>query len=338
MSFLIWGAGAIGGTIGAYLVKAGHPVILVDRVAEHVDVVNSRGLKVTGPIDEFSVQVPAFTPDTVSGKFQTILLCVKGQDTETATHALLPFLSENGYTVSVQNGLNELLIGEIIGKKRTVGSFINFGADYMEPGVIHFGGRGAVVLGELDGKTTPRIQQLHRIFQDFDENAIVTSNIWGYLWGKLAYAAMLFVTALTNDSMADALANPSYRGLYIAIAREVLSVATRKGITPAAFDGFDPHAFMPNTDPAISMKSLDDLVAFNRRSTKTHSGIWRDLAVRKRRTEVDNQLGPIVGFGEQMRVPTPLNARLIGLIHDIENGKRIQCMETLDELIEILLN
>jgi len=193
-----------------------------------------------------------------------------------------------------------------------------------------------VVLGEIDGKSSDRIKSLHRLFLEFDNGAVVTDNIWGFLWAKLSYGAMLFATALTNDSMADALAAPAYRTLYIAIAQEVLSVARAREIAPESFNGFDPHAFMPDTDPAVSIRSMDEMVAFNRLSTKTHSGIWRDLAVRKRRTEVDPQLGPILVHGAQVGVPTPLTARLIDLIHDIENGNRSQEVSNLDILKRIM--
>ena len=74
------------------------------------------------------------------------------------------------------------------------------------------------------------------------------------------------------------------------------------------------------------------MVAHNRRSLKSHSGIWRDLAVRKRRTEVDAQLGPIVEFGERHGVPTPLTARLIAMIHEIEDGARPLAAGNLDDL------
>ena len=217
-------------------------------------------------------------------------------------------------------------------RQRTVGAFVNFGADYHEPGVILFGGRGAVVLGELDGTTTPRLQELHGVFLDFDANAMVTANIWGYLWGKLAYGAQLFATALTHESIADAFAAPNYQDLYIALAQEVMRVARAHGITPEAFNGFDPAAFMPETAHDLSIKSLQEMASFNRQSAKTHSGIWRDLAVRKRRTEADDQLGPIVTFGHKVGVPTPLTARLIALIHEIEDGQRPQQVANLEAL------
>ena len=73
-------------------------------------------------------------------------------------------------------------------------------------------------------------------------------------------------------------------------------------------------------------------MAHNRRSAKTHSGIWRDLAVRKRPTEVDAQLGIIVSLGAEAGVPAPLTARLVALIHEIERGERLQSLDALAAL------
>ena len=328
----MWGAGAIGGTIGAHLARAGHDVTFVDRAADHVAAINTAGLRIEGPITQFVSRAPAFVPDDLVGEFEHVVLAVKAQDTADATRALAPHLRADGYVVSAQNGLNELVIKSIVGDARTMGCFVNFGADYLEPGVIQYAGRGAVVLGEIDGQVTPRIGELHRAFRDFDDAAIVTTNIWGYLWGKLAYGAQLFATALTNDSIADALADPRYRDIYVEIAREVMRVARARRITPEGFNGFDPHAFAPDADRRVAERSLDDMVAFNRRSAKTHSGIWRDIAVRKRRTETDAQLGPIVALGAEVGVPTPLVSRLISLMHEVEGSELPQSHETLDLL------
>ena len=144
---LIWGAGAIGGTVGAYLARAGQGVHFVDRDAEHVAAINGRGLEITGPIAEFRVAAPASAPADVRGRFATIFLCVKAQDTADASRALLPHLTDDGYVVSAQNGLNELTIAKILGEPRTMGCFVNFGADWLGPGRILYGNRGAVVIG-----------------------------------------------------------------------------------------------------------------------------------------------------------------------------------------------
>jgi 2-dehydropantoate 2-reductase len=319
--------------MGAHLARAGHDVTLVDAVDEHVAAINRSGLRITGPVAEFTTRVSAHTPDALTGQWDAIVLATKAHHTEAAAHALRPHLSAGGCVISAQNGLNELAIAGIVGAERTVGAFVNFGADYIEPGVIHYGGRGAVVVGEIDGRITSRADAIRSAWLDFDDRALVTPNIWGYLWGKEAYGTMLFATALTNESIADALAMPAYRHLYIELAREILAVATARGVEPKAFDGFDPTAYSPGAAHDAAARSLDSLVAFNRRSAKTHSGIWRDLAVRKRRTEVDAQLGIVVTLGLDAGVSTPLTQRLVELIHDVENGVRAQSLETLDLLV-----
>ena len=332
MRFLVWGAGAIGGTMGAYLARAGHDITFVDNVPEHVSAISTNGIRITDPVEEFTQRVPAFTAAMVNGEWDTIMLCTKAHHTEAATRALLPHLAKSGCVISVQNGLNELAIAKLAGAERTVGAFVNFGADYLEPGVILHGSRAAVVVGEIDGRVTPRVTAIRDAWRDFDDRAIVTSNIWGYLWGKEAYGAMLFATALTNESIADALAMPAYRHLYAALAREILAVAKARKVTPEAFDGFDPAAYFPDAPAGAAERSLDDLVVHNRKSAKTHSGIWRDLAVRKRPTEVDPQLGIVAMLGKESGVPTPLTTRLVELIHEIERGKRPQSLATLDAL------
>lgn len=330
MQILIWGAGAIGGTLGAYMIRAGHNILFVDIVEAHVKAINQSGLQIKGPVGEFTVAAEARLPDQLSGKQEAILLCTKSQHTRSATESLAPFLADDGFVMSVQNGLNELIIEEIVGRKRTLGAFVNFSADYHAPGKILYGGRGAVVIGELDGAITPRLKRMESIFCDFDENTLVTENIWGYLWGKEAYGAMLFVSALTHQSIAEALADARYRHLYIRAAGEILSLADRLGIEVYGFNGFEPSAFLADDRAGINL-SLDTLVAFNKVSAKTHSGIWRDLAVRKRPTEVV-MYQPILAQAESINFDLRLTRRWIQMIRDIEDGTREQSLANLDEL------
>jgi 2-dehydropantoate 2-reductase len=333
---LIWGAGAIGGTIGAYLARAGHDVVFVDVVPEHVVAINEKGLAIEGPVETFTIKAPAFTPDKVTGRFDRILLCVKAQHTEGAAKALLPHLTEDGMVVSAQNGLNELTIARIVGANRTMGAFVNFGADYLEPGRIIYAGRGAVVLGEIDGKMTKRLEALHALMRDFERDAVATDNIWGYLWAKLGYGALLFATALTNDSIADGLALPQYFDLWRALGSEVMAVAKAEKVRPLGFNGFDPAAFARGGDRARAQRSIDEMVAFNRKSAKSHSGVWRDLAVRKRKTEVDAQIAIIADIAEKHGLKAPIIRRLVALVHDVEDGHRPLDRANLDRLAEAM--
>lgn len=320
---LIWGAGAIGGILGAYLARAGHAVHMVDIVEDHVRAMRERGLVIEGPVEAFTQVLPASTPAELEGRFQRIILAVKAHHTKGALDMLVPHLAPGGFVVSAQNGLNEAVIAERIGAENTVGCFVNYGADWLEPGRILYGNRAAVAVGELDGRNTERTREIHSLLRLVEPDAVLTDNIWGYLWGKLGYGALLFATALTPLSMSDAMARPDHRAVYQALGHEVMRLAAAQEIRPLGFNGFDPDAFR-TADAKGMAASLDAMVEHNRHTAKTHSGIWRDLAVRKRRTEVDAQVGLLVDLGRKHGVETPALARMVELIHDIEEGRRTQ--------------
>lgn len=331
---LIWGAGAIGGTLGAYWARAEAPVLMVDIVPEHVEACRTRGLSITGPVESFRQVVPAVTPDQLTGTYSRIVLAVKAGATEAALAALSPHLAEDGFVLSAQNGLNELVIAKAVGERRTMGCFVNFGADWHGPGEILYGNRGAVVVGELDGVATGRARAMHKLLQAFEPEAVLTDNIYGYLWGKLAYGAMLFGTALTNDSMSANFADPRRLPVWLALGREVGAVAAARGVRSLGFGAFDPAVFAPGAPEGPQVETIRWLADYTSRTAKTHSGIWRDLAVRKRKTEVGPQIGIISALGREVGVTTPALETLVALVQDVEDGKRPMSFETLKVLIE----
>ena len=332
-TILIWGAGAVGGTLGAYLARAGEDVLLVDIAEDHVAAMNRDGLAIEGPVEQFTQPVRAATPAQVNGRFRRVILAVKAHHTQQAVRALKPHLADDGSVLSAQNGLNELLIAAEVGAERTVGCFVNFGADWLGPGRILLGNRATVALGELDGRASARAADYHRLLRLFEPAAVLTPNIWGYLWGKLGYGAILFATALTDASMSDNLASEPHFSVFHRLGREVMAVALQQGVTPLGFNGFDPLAFMPDAPEALARRSVADMAEFNRHTAKTHSGIWRDLAIRKRKTEVDAQIAIIAEIGAKAGIATPTIDRLVALIHDIEDGRRPQSWATLDQLV-----
>jgi 2-dehydropantoate 2-reductase len=215
-----------------------------------------------------------------------------------------------------------------------MGAFINFGADVLEPGVVHFGGRGAVVLGELDGRQSERLARVQRALLNFEPNTITTNNIWGYLWGKMGYGALLFGSALTPDSIVAVLDSRDARPVLTELAREVMTVAAAEGVTPMGFNGYDSTAFGPQGAPAAVDASFDAMVAFNRRSAKTHSGIWRDISVHHRKTETDAQFAPIVNLAHRRAISIPRILRLLELMREVESGARPLAMDNLRLLAE----
>ena len=298
MRLTIIGAGAIGGTIGAHLIRAGHDVLLCDADPEHVAAINSAGLTIEGPVESFTVPATAVTPDCLPGGLDRVAIAVKSHHTREAAKLLRGRLGPDGYVVSFQNGLNADAIAAQAGRDRVLASFVNIPADVIAPGRIMQGHVGMVRIGEPYAQViTPRVAELAQAVP----YAVATGNIMGFLWAKQAYGAMLFAGAVSPLPIADTFEDPRWRPLMTAVAREVLSQATAR---PEPIDGFDPGDLEG---------SFASLVAFNRGSAKSHSGIYRDLVVRKRKTEVDGQLAGLRG---------PLTGYIAELVRAIESGQR----------------
>ncbi len=332
---LVWGAGAVGGTVGACLVRGGHDVTFVDIVCEHAEAIAdpSRGLHISGPIADFRITAPALTPDRVAGTWRRVLLAVKAQHTRNACASLLPHLAQDGCVVSLQNGLCEPVIADVVGGSRTVGAFVNLGADWTGPGEILYSNRGALVIGETDGSITPRVRELHALLRAVEPCAKITDDIWSHLWGKAGYASLLFAQALGDLGIADCLERPELLPLWRALAGEVVCAAIAEGVEPRGSDGFDTEAFGPDGTEEQARNSVSDMVAFYRPNLKTHSGVWRDLVVHRRPTEVDAQMGTIVHLAARRGVACPKLAALVRMIHEIENGQRPVSDRNLTELL-----
>jgi 2-dehydropantoate 2-reductase len=331
MRVTIVGAGAIGGTVGAYLARSGTAVEMVDKDAAHVAAMTEKGLTIQGFDETFTVSVEAITPGKLSGPLEVVLLAVKAQHTADAVRSVAPALTPDSTVVSLQNGLCPRIIAAEVGADRTVGALVNFSADYLEPGLITYAGAGTVRIGGLDGQPSPRLDTAAALLSGWGA-VEVTDNIWGYLWGKLGYANMLFGTALTDETMADII--DRYRPLMVELGAEVYEAADRERVRPEPFDNVEPSVYYPREahDWDRINASLDDLVARRKTDKKSRSGIWRDLAVRKRRTEVDEQIGAVLKIGRGHGLAMPLTDRLVTMIHELEEGTRERTVANVDEL------
>lgn len=323
----VWGAGAIGGTVAAWMARAGVDVVLVDREVAHVRAMQRDGLLVDGVREAFRVPVTSATPEEVAGTFELIFLAVKCMHTEQALESLVPHLAAGGAVVSLQNGLNEQVIARHIGPERTIGCFVNFGADWQAPGHVQHGGEHPIFVGELDGRHTERIDQVQALLARFCETH-VTEDIWGYLWSKLSYASLLFATALVDAPVADIVADPACGQVLHRLVREVMQVPHARGIRLQRLVDYWPEDY----ETADCGPAMERSAAHFRGQLKVKTGVWRDLAVRRRRTEVDCQVGISVQEGAELGLDLPMNRRLIELIHEIEEARRTMAWDNLREL------
>ena len=335
MKITVYGAGAIGGITGAKVAMAGYDVTFVDKVPEHVDAINREGLLIEG-VSEERVRAPALLPDRMNGHLDTVLLCVKAQDTAASMEVLMPHIGPGTTVVSMQNGLNEELIASMIGAHRTVGCLVNWGGDYINPGHILYGGDGPMRIGEMDGATTDRIVKLQQALNHVNPTTI-TPNIMGYLWSKAIWGCFYIGNALGTATSIEMLRKDRNRPILLGLFREGVEAAEADGVR---LEALNEHSFNPpelvRSAPEVALPLFDHMADGFEGHVKVYSGPWRDVAVRKRPTEVDYIIGPIVEKGAKHGVPTPLNDKLVEIIKEIERGERVQDDANLLELEPLL--
>jgi 2-dehydropantoate 2-reductase len=335
MTITVFGAGAIGGITGAALARAGHDVLLVDKAEDHVAAMNAGGLTVERRDGAETVPVRAITPDKLGPGLALVLLAVKSQDTPAALEVLAPRLAHDGAIVSMQNGLNEELIAAAVGERRTVGCLVNWAADWTAPGRILHGGEGALVLGELDGRPSARVDALATLLEVVAPTR-VSDNILGYTWAKHVYGALLVATAVVNAHVYEVVErSPEVQRMLIALVMESMRVAEAAGIRLEPFDEYDPADYLAASrgDETARTRAMAVIATHYRAHTKTKTGIWRDLAVRRRTTEVGALLGATVTKAETLDLAMPLTERLVAMIADLEAGRRVMTWDNVDELV-----
>src|SRR5437867_2661030 len=282
MTITIYGAGAIGGVTGAALARAGHDVLLVDRAEDHVAAMNAHGLAIESREGSVTVPVRAITPGALDHELGLVLLAVKSQDTSAALEVLTPRLAEAGAIVSLQNGLNEELIAEKIGAPRTVGCLVNWAAAWVAPGRILHGGHGALVLGELDGRVSDRVQGLAKLLAVVAPTE-VTDNDLGYTWAKHVYGALLVATAVVDAHVYEAVErSPEAQQMLVALVVENMAVAERAGIRLEPFDEYAPadyHA-AARGDAAARQRAMGIIGGPCRQSSNPKTAIRRVLVIR----------------------------------------------------------
>jgi 2-dehydropantoate 2-reductase len=323
------GAGAIGGYVAAKLCRAGVDVTVCDRNREHIAAIQQSGLRVSGAAD-LSEPVRAIDPRDLPQELSTVLLAVKTSATASALETIAPRLASGGCVVSLQNGLQEYLIADRIGMERTVGAFLSFGGHYVGPGELVYGGPGSLRLGELDGARTDRLDRLVALLS-LAHPALATENIFGYLWSKTALGAFYFASALSDVNVEELIQSRSHRPALNRLVAEVAEVAHAEGIACEPIDGFSPEAFRSRDGGGIE-SSWDAQLRYWNGHIQGRTGIWRDLSVHHRETEVAGILLPVLARAARRDISVPLLAATALMVAEAEAGRRPLDLTNVDEL------
>jgi len=333
------GAGALGGYVGGSLAHLGHDVTLIDPWPENVEIIRSRGLELDGmtPEERFTVTKAKILHLTEVQSLQktpidVAFVAMKSYDTAWATHLIAPYLSPQGFIVSLQNCLNEETIAGIVGWGRVVGVVASLiSVDLYEAGkvrrTVHKGGDKYTIfrVGEAHGRSTPRVEELCQWFKGID-SAKVTTNLWGERWTKLCQNGMgNGVTASTGLTTPDCARNPAIRRFSIKLAAEGIRVGRALGFQLEKVRGIEPDvlvradegdkAALDEVDSALIPKA-----GSNPRADIQRPSMAQDI-IKGRRTEIEQMNGLIARKGAEIGVPAPSHVKLTELVTRIERGQ-----------------
>lgn len=318
----VLGAGAIGGSVGADLVRAGHDVCLIDQWPAHVEAMKEKGLRVAIDNDEECVPVRAFhlcDASNLREHFDVVLLAVKSNDTLWMTQFAKPLLAQGGVLVSLQNSLNEEWIAPVIGSERTVGCAVTLAAEVSAPGEIrrdttHKG--TWFTLGELDGKTTPRLRQLQGLLGAAG-NVSLTENLWGAKWSKLVTSSMVIAPpAMLGLGPYEASTLPGMYDVLLAIGKETVEVGMAHGYAIEGIFGLDNRALAGSVESSVA-QLLATILAHARASPR--NGMLHDHLC-GRNSEVEFLNGLVVRKGREAGISTHMNEAVTAITRRIESG------------------
>jgi 2-dehydropantoate 2-reductase len=346
----VLGVGAIGGTIGAYLIRGGYDIVLIDQWAAHVEKVRNDGLTLSDPEEEFTVPAKALHLSDISNvreQFDIVFLSVKSYDTRWSTYMIEPYLKPTGFILPAQNSLNDEMVASIAGYNRTVGCVPVIGAAVYEPGHIirtypmdiH-----CFTVGELSGIVTPRVREIVDALKLIGP-CETSENIWGARWSKLIINCMMnTIAGLIGPALSSL--NEGQRDTLNLIRTttgcEVVRVAYALGVDVEPIWEIPGREFAEATSKDAISKLKDKLavavqgVYLTPEQTEKvgapgRPSLLQDV-MKGRRTEVDFLNGHVVKKGKETGVPTPMNDAIVALMKKVESGEASPDPSALDQL------
>ena len=319
---LLLGTGAIGSSIGADLARAGQDVLLADQWPAHVAAMKTKGLRTITPAKDEISTVQAVHLCEMGGLgqlFDIVFLTAKSYDTIWLTHFIKPYIKPDGFLVSIQNSLNDEQIAPIVGYARDIACVVELSAEIFEPGIVKRNtdrSRTWFALGELHGRITPRLKEVTQILSSAGK-AEMTTNIWGAKWSKLAVNCMtqaaIGILGIHEWEAADI---PALFDLCTKLGRECLQVGSTLGYTMEPIFGLSAQEFLGSSDETLK-KILMTLISHIGKDAR--NSMLQDH-LKGRKSEIDLLNGLVVQKGKAAGVPTPLNAAMVSLTRQIEQG------------------
>jgi len=331
MKAAIFGAGSLGTVMGAYLTKNGVNIDLVNRNKAHTEALKANGARITGTVD-MTVPVHALFPEEMTGKYDIIFLMTKQLNNRETVTFLKEYLANDGLIVTLQNGIPEDGIAEIIGADRTIGCTVEWGATMTGPGEsclssepdslsFHMGGMPGVPQSSLD-----KVKSVLEKMCPVD----IESNLLGARWSKLLINATFSgLGTVMGGTFGDVTGDPQARELAVRCMKEIIDVGRAAGVTFAPVQGKDIVSLFYWSNPVKKAVAKLILPVAMKKHAAIEPSMLQDVKKGKP-CEVDAINGVVCNWGKKKSVPTPVNDRIVSLIHEIESGKRKPSRENLN--------
>ena len=330
MRIAIYGAGSLGTILGAYISKAGVEIELINRNKAHVEALQNGGAKIVGTV-QFNQNVTAYTPDQMSGVYDVVFLMTKQQHNAEVVTMLKEYLAEDGALVTFQNGLPELQIAEILGEERVLGCTVAWGATLQEPGVCELTSEPDALsfsLGAISSTTNKYFDKVKDTLELMG-TVDVEDNFIGTRWSKLLInAAFSGMSAVLGCTFGEAAGPKESRRIVQALIKECIDVCAAGGIRIEPVQGKDIVKLLDYSNAFKRAISFMIIPIAIRKHAKLKASMLQDLENGKR-TEVDAINGVVSMFGRNVGCPTPMNDRVVEIIHKIEQGELKPCFDNL---------
>lgn len=322
MRIAIYGAGSLGTILGAFISKGGVQIELINRNKAHIEALQTKGAQVTGTM-QFCQKVVAYTPENMSGKYDILFLMTKQQHNAVVVQTLKEYLAPDGVLVTFQNGLPEVQIAEILGEERVLGCTVAWGATLKEPGICELTSSPDALsfsLGTVSTKRNRHLDEVKRVLELMGR-VDVEDNFIGTRWSKLLInAAFSGMSAVLGCTFGEAAKRKDSRRIVQALIKECIDVCAAGGIRIEPVQGKDIVKLLDYKSPIKKALSFFIIPIAIRKHAKLKASMLQDIEKGKL-TEVDAINGAVSEYGKKVSCPTPMNDRVVEIIHNIEQGR-----------------
>jgi 2-dehydropantoate 2-reductase len=325
METAIYGAGAMGTMLGAYLGKAGIQADLISRNKAHVEALRKNGARITG-CAEFTAPVRALLPEEMEKKYGLVILLTKQQDNRAAVEEFKPFLAQDGAVLTLQNGIPETGLAALLGEERVLGGIAVGGAALTGPGTAELTskpesrkiGIGIPWTGPAATALKERLPEIKALL----ENACpvtIEDNFIGLRWSKLLInAAFSGLSAVTGWNFGHIAKDREAREWALRIIGECVDVCRAAEVKIAPVNGLPVEKFFTGSFSHLLAGII--LPIAMKKHANIRSGMLSDLD-KGRACDIDGINGVVCVWGEKYNVTVPVNSRVTEIVHSIERGE-----------------